>query len=118
MPISLSVDEVTTETGATVTATHIAVAKARIYDETGYTVDEHIDDRAKELAVVKAAWAVVATRVAERMQSSGDSIVSESQGDYSYSEDATLARHARFGNVVDGLPLELLEIRRARWAHI
>jgi len=119
MALTLLAAEVATLTGSTVTANDITVAAALIDQQTGNTVDEHVDDRLIASAAVKAAWAIVAVRVRSALVSSGQGgISSETQGDYSYAEAVTLARHYRFANVTDGDPEQMLNIARGCWSHV
>lgn len=112
-------DEVREWTGVTVPDVAISVAATAIEDQTGYTVDAHVDSRAIPDDSVRLAWALVAVRVdlAARHESAF-AVTGESQEGYSYTESATLAVHERFRSLLDGRPSELLNIPRAAWAHI
>lgn len=119
MPASLTVGQVETFTGVVVTDNDITLASSLIDSQTGSTPSEHVDERLVPVLSVQAAWSLVAVRV-HRMLTADDvtAVTSETQGDYSYSEDATLARSLRWSNVTDGRPQELLALSRARWAHL
>ena len=118
MALTLQPAEVVDWTGVTVSAAHISVAADLIDTQTGYTVDEHNTDRLVNADRCRMAWALVAAKVKAKLDGEGSgSVISETQGDYSYTDDPTLAR-ARFGNVCDGTPGELLDLNRAEWAHI
>ena len=119
MTVTLSAAEVLTFTGSVVTADEISLASSLIDEQTGYTPSEHADERGIPSLSVQAAWALVAVRV-HRMMTGDDTtaVTSETQGDYSYNEDATLARSFKWSNVTDGRPHELLNLSRARWVHI
>lgn len=119
MPATLTPAQAEALTGVTVTENDITLAASLIDSQTGHTPSEHVDERLISLLQVQAAWAMVATRV-HRMLTTDDTtaVTSETQGDYSYSEDAGLARALRWSNVCDGRPQELLNLSRARWLHI
>ena len=119
MPATLTPTEAAALTGATVTVDEITLAGSLIDEQTGYTPSEHVDERGLSVLQVQAAWALVAVRV-HRMLTGDDTVAvtSETQGDYSYSEDPTLAKSVRWSTVVDGRPQELLGISRARWGHL
>lgn len=119
MAVTLSPSVVTDLTGVTDVSSHdITLAGQLIDDQTGYTPDEHNTTRAIPELTVLAAWSMVAVRVHRMLTEDISAVTSETQGDYSYSEDAGLANVLRFSNVCDGRPLELLNVHRARWAHI
>jgi len=119
MPATLTPTEAAALTGATVTVDEITLAGSLIDEQTGYTPSEHVDERGLSVLQVQAAWALVAVRV-HRMLTGDDTVAvtSETQGDYSYSEDAAVAKSVRWSTVVDGRPQELLGISRARWSHL
>lgn len=119
MPATLTVGQVESLTGATVADTDITLAASLIDSQTGHTPSEHVDERLIAALQVQAAWALVAVRV-HRMLTTDDTtaVTSETQGDYSYAESVTLAQSLRWSNVCDGRPQELLNLHRARWAHI
>lgn len=118
MPVALTAADVEAFTGQTVTADQISLAASLISDQTAYTVDEHVDDRAIPELSVRAAWAMVAVRVARFMSDDHAlAVASETQGDYTYSESVTISKSTKFSTVCDGRPSELLQLRRARWEH-
>jgi len=118
MALTLSTVQVEEFTGATVADYHVDIAAELVHEQTGYTVDEHVDDRGIATSSVRAAWAMCAARVAKALSDDGDeAIISESQGDYSYSEDPATARAVRLGRITDGKPTELLQLSRAFWVH-
>jgi hypothetical protein len=117
--VALTPSDVSWLTGRTVKEEDIALAASLIDEQTGYTVDEHVDERGVSVMQVQAAWAMVAVRVNLMLSDVGsEAVTSETQGDYTYTEDAKIAATFRFGNVTDGRPSELLNRDRARWAHI
>ena len=116
MTVTLTVDEVESFTGVTVNVYDIDLAAQLLDDQTGHTPTEHNTERAVPVLTVQAAWALVAVRVHRMLNEDVSPVSSETQGDYSYSEDAGLARTLKFSNVTDGRPRELLNLDRARWA--
>ena len=119
MPLTLTPAEVESWTDTTVPAAAITVAAEQIDACTGYTVDEHNTDRDVSADSVRFAWALVAVRVHNALKGEADlAVTSESENDYSYSEDAALAKMHRFGGLVGGRPSELLEIPRGAWHHV
>ena len=120
MPLTLTTAEAVAITQLPgITDNDISVAKALIAVQTDSTVDEHVDSRLIDSALVKTAWAVVAGRVHQRAgDEAAGATTAESQDDYSYSQSVTLANHIRFRQLVDGYPEELLNIARGVWQHI
>lgn len=119
MAVTLTTAQVETLTGTTVSDDDISIAAALIDDETGWTVDEHSTTRLIAVARIRAAWAVAAVHVHNRLeQAAQGAVTSETQGDYSYTESDRLATMSRFGQVCDGTVLELLGIARASWHHV
>jgi len=126
MPVTLTVPEVSDLTGVTVSSDDITMAAsdditmaaALIDEQTSYTVDEHVTDRLVAEILVKAGWAMCAVRVSRLLSEDGDAaVISETQGDYSYTEDAGIARSLKLGQITDGRPAELLRLPRGYWVH-
>lgn len=119
MPVTLTVDQVESLTGAVVSENDITLAQSLIDSQTGHTPSEHVDERLLSSLQVQAAWSLVAVRI-HRMLNADDltAVTSETQGDYTYAESVTLAQSLRWSNVVDGRPQELLNLSRARWVHL
>ena len=121
MPVTLTPSIVEELTDVAVNQHAVDAAAAQIHNVTGYTVDEHVDTREVAAGSVQLAWSLVAVRIDQAMRREADlAVTGETQGDYSYAEDAGVAATSRFQGFVSGRPEELLEIVGARgmWAHI
>jgi len=104
-----------TDYALTVSQVDLNDAENQILALTAYTLAEHVDTRNIYVGNVRRAWAIVAARMRE--QSAGDDtryVTGESQGDYSYSQDADMKATGDL-SVMSGAPNQLLNIG-AEWA--
>lgn len=101
--------------GVTVSQADLDDAESVMLASTSYTLADHVDVRFVAVGAVRRAWAIVASRLAER--TAGDTarfVTGESERDYTYSENPD-AKFAGTLSLLDGLPYELLEMGRAEW---
>jgi len=105
---TLSVNEVATITNVTVTDADIASAAWLIDNDTGWTPAEHVSKRELLEAIVKQAWAIVASRVAVATANVGaEAVTAETQGDYQFTTDVGVAEKYQ-ADLLAGLPRQLL----------
>lgn len=112
MAVTLTTDTAEAFTRTTgITDADITAASNLIQWQTGYTPDQHNTARSIPSVMVQMAWSIVAARVGQGVQDAastdGQAVVSESQGDYSYSLDLAEAENHR-GDPLHGLPRVLL----------
>ena len=114
MPITLTPSEVEQLTGSTVTQAVIDLAADWIDSDTNLTPDEHVTTRDISESSVKAAWAIVAQRLSDQIAGTGMPVVSESQGDYSYTTTIEAAVRSA-GDLLSGVPRKLLRLTAGSW---
>ncbi len=118
MPVTLTPDEVDELTRREVTSSDITDAANLIEYDTGWTCDEHVDDRLIPSGMVQRAWAIVAARLALTSTEVGaEAVSSEAQGDYSASSDPVMAE-GYAEDPLRGAPRALLRVSTVRSAHV
>lgn len=106
MPVTAITPGYVTERGLDADQPDIDIAAHAIHQQTGYTLDEHVDQRSIPDTVVREAWTIVAHR--NKLSTRDDdaqTLTSETQGDYS---TATTLSQGRYEYLVAGKPWELL----------